>query len=122
MREEKAKKRELHPVREEGETETVEHLHHPKTYLEREEVFCIPKPVFSTNFFPWLLFLLFYIHTGESMLSSPKLLLQKSWLRPSFFVYFSSHPFSGGKKVESTNETLLENSQKKHSVWKFLKM
>ena len=30
MREEKAKKRELHPVREEGETETVEHLHHPK--------------------------------------------------------------------------------------------
>ena len=79
MREEKAKKRELHPVREEGETETVEHLHHPKIYLEREkEVFCIPKPVFSTNFFPWLLFLLFYIHTGESMLSSPKLLLQKS--------------------------------------------
>ena len=51
MREEKAKKRELHPVREEGETETVEHLHHPKIYLEREEVFCIPKPVFSTNFF-----------------------------------------------------------------------
>ena len=43
MREEKAKKRELHPVREEGETETVEHLHHPKIYLEREEVFCIPK-------------------------------------------------------------------------------